>query len=187
LVSTISTTLLDPKEIKLKPREINKFVIGDLKVRYFKILTKDKQAPLIVKLAEEEIPIFQSRISVYISFNKDFPDAEDNEGEYSCGKIRVMPPKGSGIFKTEYCSFAVLSQSESYLSIAYYFNNEQPITLGLEREYTLDRMVTQIAKTHEFQKTEFKYLRMVDKLRLMVNQCAEDSHKFKRLEENLSM
>lgn len=91
--------------------------------------------------------IKKSQISVYVSFTKEYPDAENNNGAFKAGKIKIMPPKGGGIFKMEYISLAVLSQLDSCINLVYYFNKDQPITLNPEKERNIRRQITQIART----------------------------------------
>ena len=60
-----------------------------------------------------------------------------------------MPPKGGGKFRLEFVNICVLSQLESCISMAYYFNKDPPITLNPEREFNIRREKTQIAKTKQ--------------------------------------
>ena len=93
---------MNQTEAKVHPNKVNRLFVGQMQVLFFRIHTLWKEAPLFIKILEEAAPDSNTQLIVYVNFSKEYPDAELNEGEYKTGKIKVMPPKGGGIFKMDF-------------------------------------------------------------------------------------
>lgn len=126
------------------PGVTNRVFMGQLKVEYFRIQTFGKEAPLTVKIIQDEANNRKNAVTVYTSFKTDYPDTENNDGKYDIGRIKIYPTHSTKHFNNDHCSFAVFSRYDAVYCIAYYFENEPQIQMSTDKEMTLNKMVVQI-------------------------------------------
>lgn len=94
--------VLDPVNHTIKPGITNRVFMGHLKVNYFKIPTLGKQAPLTVKIIQDESTNRKNAATVYTSFKTDYPDTENNDGKYDIGRIKIFPNNGKKQFNSDH-------------------------------------------------------------------------------------
>ncbi|CAI2381460.1 unnamed protein product [Moneuplotes crassus] len=180
----------------VQPGMVNIINIGPLQVQYFRIDTLHQEAPLTVKIVEDEKSKRRMQndnfIKIYLSYSKEYPDSKNNDGVFQTGKILITTPSGDGRFSFECCSFAILSSIDCQLKIAYYFKNSSPIAImnnsGPKTDYVLNsgdidvlsRMNTQIVHTDRIETEKFQYANKTKKIQLKIEQIVSNKEYYKR-------
>lgn len=156
---------------------------------------------MVIKIADDNLPVHNKNLYVYVSYSDEYPDAEKNDGVFTSGKIKITPPKGEGKFSMEYCSFAILSKLHCKLSVGYYFNKDPPVYLSMEKEEqfyprnqfskkgnaAFHRMITQIAKTNQVKQPK-KISNKIEQIKYKVEEIigtSENYTKFKELTSDI--